>query len=290
MKFWILAALIVAAPLSAQQQPIALDSCLYKIPKSAFKRVPVFLEANADSAVRPILPAADLFAQSVGLKIRELLGAGESNLPEADSAVDWRRVWGQLDVVVRRDGPLTWHAPEWSVGADTSKSSAPALLARALNLVIASGETVSLPDGFPADSAVFGLAFVNPTVRKDGRVIPVRGRRPVAVFTLEVAWTKNPEMLAYPHIDYPAISRSSFAIGNVVLSFAVDKKGQIDMQSVKEIWPHGVKRLAGTEGAAYDAFLKAVKRGLPTGKYAPAIIGGCTVSQTVVQTFEFRMP
>ncbi|HEU4880567.1 MAG TPA: hypothetical protein VFT21_14015, partial [Gemmatimonadaceae bacterium] len=98
-----------ASSAAAQRQPIAADSCLSSIPASAFKRVPVFLEATQqDSASRAILPNADFFTQAVAFRIRELLGASDAKLIEADSAIDWRTLWGEVVVSVKKGAPLTW--------------------------------------------------------------------------------------------------------------------------------------------------------------------------------------
>ena len=136
---------LLALPASAQKQPVELDSCLYRIPASAFKRVPVFLEATADSQSRAILPGADLFAQSVAFKLRELVGGNESRLAEADSSVWWASLWGEVVVTVTRAGPLTWHVADWSVGADTLPKSALAVLRRSIEAVASSGELIALP-------------------------------------------------------------------------------------------------------------------------------------------------
>ena len=273
----------------AQNQPLEADSCLSRLPASAFKVVPVFLEATADSTARAILPAADLFSQSVAFKLRELLGSDGATLPVADSIIGWRTLWGEAAVIAHRGGAPTLRIPEWSAGADSLPKSSLRLLVRAISEVIASGETVSIPESIPADSISFRLSFLFPDVTKQGKVIPVKGRQPIPVFTISVAWRKSPEMARFPRIDYPEISRTRSAVGVVRLAFAIDKNGQVDPESVREVWPAGIPKPQGDLLKAYEAFLSAVKRGLPTGKYSPASFGGCPVRQVVVQSFDFQV-
>jgi len=285
-----LVTLLLAVPVAAQKQPIEPDSCLYRIPASAFKRVPVFLEATADSASRAILPGADLFAQSVAFRLRALLGGNESKLAEADSTIDWNRMWGEVRVTLHKNDAPTWVIPDWSSSDSDHARSALTFLQKAIQDVVASGETVAIPDGSLGDSITFGLSLVHPRVMKDLKLIPVKGRQPIPVFTMAVAWEKSVELTKFPHIVYPEFSRSLGAIGNVMLSFAVDKQGRADMETVKEMWPPAAKRLTGDLRQAYDAFLRAVIRGLPSARFSPAVIGGCVMNQKVIQTFHFKIP
>jgi hypothetical protein len=281
--------LLTASTLAAQQQPTTPDSCVEKIPPNSLTRVPVFLEATADSASRVILPDADLFTQSVAFKLRELLGGNESRLPEGDAAVAWDLLWGEVLVTAHRGGPPTWAVPAWSVMADTLPRSPLRILQRALEAVVASGETVILSDAVAGDSIGFGLSLLNPLVTQSGKVVPLKARQPVPVFTIGVARSKPVELTDEPHIIYPDVSRAMPYVADVRLAFAVDKTGKVDMESVQELWPSGVKRPVGQMLYAYDAFVRAIKRGLPSAKFSPAVLGGCVVRQMVTQTFKFRV-
>lgn len=280
---------LLAVPAAAQKQPMELDSCLYTIPASAFKRVPVFLEATADPQSVAVLPGADLFAQSVAFRLRELMGGNESKLADADSLVDWNRMWGEILVTVHREEPLTWSVAEWSTrAASPPVRSSLGMLKAAINDVVASGETVTMPEGFAGDWVTFGLSLVHPRVTKDGKLIPVKGRQPVPVFTIAVPWEKSVELTRNPNIVYPELSRLMNSIGNVRLAFAVNKEGRVDVATIKELWPPTLKRPTGDLRNAYEAFLRSVIRDLPTARFSPAVIGGCVVKQMVEQTFEFR--
>lgn len=276
-------------PAGAQKQPIEPDSCLYNIPASAFKRVPVFLEATADNQSVAVLAGADLFAQSVAFRLRELMGGNESKLADADSVVDWNRLWGEILVTVHREGPLTWSVAEWSARADAVPlRSSLRMLKTAIGDVVASGETVTMPEGFVGDWVTFGLSLVHPRVTKDGKIIPVKGRQPVPVFTIAVPWEKSVEVTRNPNILYPELSRLMNSIGNVRLAFAVNKQGRVDESTIKELWPPTLKRPTGDLRNSYEAFLRSVIRDLPTARFSPAVIGGCVANQMVEQTFEFR--
>lgn len=276
-------------PAVAQKQPLELDSCLYRIPSKAFKRVPVLLEATADSLSSPVLGAADFFAQSVAFRLREMAGGTDAGLAEADSMVWWPSLRGEVRVTVHRSGPLTWRVPEWSAGADTLRNSALALLLNAVSQVVAGGENVAMPEGLSGDSVVFGLALVNPTVTGEGKILPLRVRQATPVFTIAMPREEPVAILRHPDVSYPELSRTLRTIGNVQLSFAVDRYGRLDMSTVKEVWPASVPRQTGSLLHSYEAFLAAVKRALPSAKFAPASIGGCPVKQTVSQSFEFLL-
>lgn len=287
IAFLLLPALLFAAPVAAQKQPIELDACLYKIPASAFKRVPVLLEATADSTSRSILPAADLFAQSVAFKMRELAGGTDAALPEADAAIWWATLWGEVLVSVRRNGPVTWRVPDWSLGADTIPRSALSILRKSIEAVVATGESIVMPEG-AGDSAVFGLSLVHPLIMKGGKVIPVKARQATPVFTISMPWEQPAEVLKLPDLEYSTFAYRTGATATVRLSFMVDKAGRPDPASVKEVFLPGEKRPVGEDRIYADTFIRIVKRALPTAKFAPAVIGGCELNQVVQQVFDFR--
>ena len=292
MKTWpFLLSIAVLAPASsagAQNLPSEIDSCVARIPASALKRVPVYLQAMADHAATAILPEADLFAQSVGFKLRDMLGGSEQRLPEADSAFAWESLWGEVGVTAHRGGSITWRVPVWSAPADTLPRSSLKMLQSAIRAVVASGETVMLPQALPYDSLSFGLSLINPQVTQAGKIIPAKSRQPTPVFTIAVPWTQPVDQTRGPDIDYPQISRSNAITGKVRVSFQVNKSGRAVTDSMIEIWPRDLERPTGELLAAYNAFLNAIRRGLPSARYSPGVVGGCVVSQTVFQAFEFK--
>ena len=288
--FILVLAIGLASSASAQKQPMEIDSCFYKIPKTEFKRVGVFLEATSnDSASAAILPAADLFAQTVAYRVRTLVGKSETVLADADSAIAWWTVGGEVVVVLRPDGRFTWRVPEWSANGDTMSRSSLALLRRAITDVASSGEWITWPDGNKHDSLTFGLSLVAPRVTKDHKVIPVKARQPVAVFTLMVPWEKSVEMLKSPDAWYPNKARNDGAIGMVRLAFLVDKSGRAKPETIKEVFLPGEQRPRGDMADYYNKFLSAVTRSLPSARFSPAVVGGCVMKQMVQQTFEFKL-
>jgi hypothetical protein len=294
MKSWRLLLLFVgvarASAAGAQNGPIEVDSCVSRIPASAFKRVPVFVQATADHAATGILPQADLFAQSVGYKLRDMLGGSEEKLPEADSVITWRLLWGEIGVTAHRNQPVTWSVPDWSIDADTLPHSPLRMLQNAIRAVVASRETVVIPEELPYDSLSFGLSLISPHVTESGKIIPAKSRQPTPVFLLDVPWTKPVEQTRGPNIDYPQISRTNGIQGNIRVMFQVNRSGRAVMETMTELWPRDLKRPTGELLVAYNAFMQGVRRGLPSARYSPAVVGGCVVSAKVVQTFEFKFP
>jgi hypothetical protein len=198
-------------------------------------------------------------------------------------------LFGEVLVTVHRNASLTWHVPEWSRSADTLPRAGLTLLKTALADVVASGETVGFPDGIAGDSISFGLSLVHPIATREGKLIPVKARQAVPVFTIAVAWEKPVELTRNPEIAYPPRSRSMGAIGNVRLAFAVTKEGRVDPATVEEIWPAGLKRPTGDVRDAYEAFRRSVIKARPSARFKPAEIGGCIVNQKVEQTFSFML-
>jgi hypothetical protein len=164
------------------------------------------------------------------------------------------------------------------------------MLQRAVGAVVAGGESVMIPEGFAGDSVTFSLSLINPQVSQSGKLIPASSRQSTPVFTIATAWTKPVTQTREPNIIYPEISRSLMTIGNVRLVFPVDRSGRAIVDSVTEIWPSGVEKPTGDLRDAYEAFVRAVKHGLPQARYSPGVIGGCTVKQMVSQIFEFKYP
>ena len=146
-----------------------------------------------------------------------------------------------------------------------------------------------LPEGFTADSAAFSITIHRPMVNRSGVVMPVALRQAVPLFSIRTPWETPVEMTKEPRITYPELSRTNAAYGTVRFAFTVSETGRADIASVEEVWPEGVARPTGDLRDYYSAFLSAVKRGLPSGRYQPAMIGGCAVSQRVIESFEFKL-
>ena len=290
--FSLAAIVLLLAPVGATgQSPTGSGSaCVDALDTASFHRVPVLLNATVpDAKWSAVLPGADLLAQSVALRVRELLGSAEGALPAADSLVNWKNLWGTIAVTVTRDGRFRSQVHSSSTMAMADPGSVLVLVKRALDEVAASGELVMWPETLAGDSATFSITIHRPIVNKAGIVTPVALRQAVPLFTIKTPWESPVDVKRNPRITYPEVSRTNAAYGTVRFAFTVTETGKPDVSSVEEVWPEGVARPKGDLLDYYAAFLSAVKRGLPSGQYQPAMIGGCAVSQRVIESFEFKL-
>lgn len=278
-----------ASAVMAQDFLTLSDSCVNNIPASARSRVPVFIEASAPVDPLGLLPQADFFTQAVGVRIRELLGGQGPDLPEADSVLAWNLLWGQLTVTAHQNQKPTWSMRSKSNGVDSLPHSALGLLRRAVEDVVASGETIMMPENASPDSMDFGLSFLAPTVDRSGKTIPLKARQPIPVFTIAVAWTRPVEVKRNPVIDYPSPIGLKKYVGTVKLGYVVDPTGRVDASTIEDLWPPGVAQPSPDILRAYNGFVAAARNGLATARFSPASIGGCVVSQRVLHSFQFEI-
>ena len=265
--------LVLPLDLRAQDQSSAptLNSCLAAIPQSAFKRVPIVVSVTAESPTSlPILPAADLLAQSVAERVRARFGSVDGPPPEADSVLRWDQLGGQMVVVARRDGTYSWTVERTNTLPGETRAFD--ILADAFAQTAASGESMFWPESSKADSMFFILNLEYPLVREDGKVVPRKLRMAFPLFSLSMPWMKEAEMKRFPRIDYP--SRPPAVHVGVVVEFVVDTVGKIENGSMHEYVRHGSPALTGEEAAYYRTFRAAVLRGMSTGVYAPSLAGG----------------
>lgn len=282
---------ISSAPSIAQQKLPDAEQCFSAIPIGEFKRAIVFLQADADIAGLPYLPSAEVFAQAVAFKLREILGATSSQLPQADSVIMLSRLDGQMIVTAHRTRPLTWRIPSWYPKAsDTVSRSSFALLAQGIKLTVADGDGIPLPENFKGDSVSFRLSFHYPFID------PHTGSNDynnlgegAAAFTLLLPWGKRVEQLRGPTIHYPESAKNLPHINTVRLAFTVDRTGHAIPASARDLWPDERPLPFGPQLLAYQSLLRAVKEGLRSAGYSPAQLGGCPVEETVTQRYDFRI-
>jgi hypothetical protein len=277
----VLSLFATAIPLAAQS-----NTCLAKLQPNVFTRVPVLIDTQADESTAAILPAADILTQILTERIRKRVGSETGTLSAGDSLVSWQQLGGSVIVTTKRDGTFTWKN-DTTVSADFMGTKGLDILTRALTEASAGGERVFWPENAKQDSLSFQLSFVTPGVRENGKLEPLKVRVANPVFTLMIPWFKAAEMSEKPRIDYPIRPQSGSAEGKVVLDFVVDSLGHIDPASVKEVAP--AKKPIGEDGAYYQRFLASTIRGVPSGKYKPATIGGCPINQQVRQSFDFKL-
>ena len=287
----ILVALLVPAITQAQSDSYDRSSaCVESLDPASFHRVPVVLNATvADARWVSILPGADLLNQSVALRVREILGQREAALPAADSVVNWKNLWGTIAVTATRDGRFRTRVHSSSVSAMDDPRSVLVLVVRALDDIASSGELVMWPEDLTGDSASFNITIHRPVVNKSGVMKPVALRQAVPMFTIGTPWESPVDVKRQPRIVYPELSRTNAVYGTVRFAFTVTESGKADISTIEEVLPDGVVRPSGDLLAYYSAFLSAVKRGLPSAEYHPAVIGGCPVRQKVIESFEFKL-
>ena len=279
-----------ALPLPSLAQPASTGApeCTASLSPTAFHRVPILLNATvSNDDWREILPGADLLAQSVAMQVRSMLGASESELPAADSAVGLANFGGSMIISATRNGRLRSRVHPSSRTSAADSRSALSLIRRALAHLEASGESLMWPERFGPDTVEFSLTIHRPLVDEAGKISPVRLRQPIAVFTLGMPWETPVEQLKEPRIFYPERSRNKRVIGRVQFTFIVDEQGRVDVDSIEEVVPDPGSWPAADIRPHYQAFVAAVKRGLPSAEFRPAIVAGCPKRQLVVQSFEF---
>ena len=228
-----------------------------------------------------------MLTQAVALRMRSLLGGSETVLPHADSLVNWDLLEGAFVVTAMKDGSFRWRASSLNAGVDTLPRAGAGFLRRALEDVASQGERMMWPESFQADSALFEITLKRPIVRKGGEELPLKARLPFPVFTLEVPWQQEVHMTKEPRIDYPESLRRAAVAGGVQLQFVIDEKGKIVPGSIREAWPDSRPRPTGYFRDYYRDFMKAVERGLPSARFSPALVGGCTTRRRVMQIFNF---
>lgn len=281
-KFSLCVLLVPATSLAGQE-------CVAALPASALTRVPVLIDTKpVDSASVAILPAADILTQILTERIRKPLGGDTGPLPPGESIASWRELGGSIVVTAHHDGTFTWKK-NTNVASAFMKTDALDLIARALTESAAAGDRAFWPEGAKDDSLSFELSFATPAVRQGGKIEPLHVRVANPVFTLPMPWFETATMTKEPRIDYPIRSQSSRYEGKAILEFIVDSAGHVLPESIHEIWPEGVKRPVGDEAAYYRSFLAAAIRGLPTGEFKAAMIGGCAINQQVRQAFDFKL-
>ncbi len=282
---------IAAAPARVLSQDLAGDeaACVAAIPQLAFYRVPVVLNATvANQESIAILPSADFLTQAIALSVRSMLGSPDGELPAGDSVIGWRNVWGTIAVTGTPDGRFTWKIPSSSERAAVDSTSALAIVERALKKVAESGELLMWPQDLKRDSVTFNITIHRPLVRQTGVVSPVAVRQAFPMFTLRMPWESPVDIRKGPRIVYPERSRKGGAIGVVRMQFVVNRHGRLEPGTVMEVWPDGVPQPDADVLPFYKAFVAAVRRGLPTAEFHPAMIGGCAMKQLVIESFEFQ--
>lgn len=268
-------------------------ACLDSIPASALTQVPVYLEAQPlDSTARALTPPADLLASVVAERLREMLGAPPGQPSPGSPAIGWLDVGSGVRVTMHRDGRFTWagQAPDSAVASvGAGRGALTDSIVRALASLDEAGERMFWPEGVEADSSRFRLALIHPTVHRDGRIGELRARLALPVTSVAVPWETPVVALHQEPPRYPSSTQRSGVGGTVIMRWIVNARGEVDMGTVRDVWPDDRPRLKGEMGRHYDFLVQAVRRSLARSRFEPARVGGCAVPQLMQQPFVFDL-
>lgn len=269
----------------------ASPECVAAIPSSAYRHVPVYIEASVvDSTLNQVLPSADRLTAAVAHLVRSSFEppTGTDSLPVADGLLHWSRLGSGVNVVVQRDGGFTWSTPGTGrVEVDSMYAPSRMLLAQALSALQNAGMKADWAPAVAGDSFSFRIRYRSPEVRPDGELERFTARFAIPVFEMRMPWVTSTKQLRAPRITYPKETSSRSVEGTVIMEFVVDTAGLAVRESIKDVWPKENPRYEGQMGRFYNLFVAAVRRGIPTARYTPATIAGCPRTELVQQPFVF---
>ena len=267
-----------------QVQHSTADPCLARLPDSlATGRDTAYIHAFIlDTAALVLMPEADLLAQRVAARLRDLLGGRRDTLPTGEPLISWRSdIGGNVVVVAHRDGRATWHV----LPPSSDDTLAVHAMDSAVALAAAQGDMVTWTHEAGLDSAAIRLAF-------DRDVEPrySRGVGPgFAVFAQRMAPAQRPAVLGHPVPPYPQWLRNAGIGGHLVMEAIIDTLGRAEAGSVRDLWPAGYPRFKGSQEAAYEAFVAAARQTVLRARFTPGRIMGCAVRVRVQIPFNFQV-
>ena len=227
---------------------------------------------------------ADIFAQSVSLRMRSLLNARGDTIPPGEPITTWRKMKSHipLGITIYRNA-----APVFRLLSPHTDSVTAATLLAAARKAMDEGEGPFWPEGTPGDSLSFGLSLA---LTAPGKLkLEDTGRIAFPVFSVFFP-PAVPAKLTHKSLPaYPLSERSAGITAFIVMEFFVDSTGHAVPGSFKEVWSPTKKRPTGQMLAAYNDFLDSVTRWLPNAEFEPARIGGCKVTQLVREPFTFSI-
>jgi hypothetical protein len=249
------------------------------IPSIVYLRATI--KAPADSGVGQM---ADVFAQSVAMRMRSLLNPKGDTLPRGEPTITWRGIEDHipLSVTVYRDA-----APAFRLLSPHTDSVAVTVLLDAVHKTLADGEGPFWPAGTRGDSLTFGLSFALTDLGKTQ--LSDHERFAIPVFSVLFPPKVPPKAKLESAPVYPPAEWHAGITATVIMDFRVDSTGHVIRESIKEVWPPTQKRPTGKLLVAYDDFLNSVTRWLPNATFEPAHIGGCNVQQLVEEPFTFSL-
>ncbi|HET7563982.1 MAG TPA: hypothetical protein VFJ96_03225 [Gemmatimonadaceae bacterium] len=247
----------------------------------------VYLTAESrDSTTRALLANANVLTQAVAERMRALLGASSGQLPSGEPTITWRGIGSGLAITAYRDGHMVSR-----VASDRDDRPSSALIARAFDALLASGDAWFLWPDSAVDSLSFDLELRPAMLDRAGNahLLPMQFGVPVFTVGEPLPLEEDARMIQQPPIHYPRSVESERIEGYLVLQFIVDWTGRVDTSTVRDVWPANRPRLTGEMGRYYQALVNAVRAALPDARFEPARIDGCPVSQLVQMPFAFKM-
>ncbi len=284
-----IACLAIAGESAAAQRVVLMgtlrNSCLDTISMAKATPSVIYLEATVRDSADPRLgQMADIFAQSVAMRVRQQLDARGDTVPPGEPKISWLSITSssRLDVAVTRNGASTYNLVTLHID-----SVAAGMMLRAAQSAASSDEGAFWPGDMPGDTVKFSLSYKMSPRGKTELRNPTRVAFPV--FTLMVPPETPAELIGGGLPQYPPLPRMAGAIAIVTTEFLVDSAGRAMPSTFKEIWGPKDKRPTGQLLEYYEAFVSSIKRWLPSATFAPARVGGCPVPQLVSQPFTFTI-
>ncbi len=275
----VVAQVVQGAPYAIRSKCLDTMSVAPTVPFVVYVRADV-----ADSVTGLIGPMADVFAQSVGQRLRTLLHEHGDTLPSGEPAITWRNISDETPLTVRlvRDSE-----PVYRLASQHIDSVAEAMLLKAAHVAQDSGEGPFWPQNYHGDTLIFGVSFALFPVG------PVReaehGRTAFPVFSVMFPPGTPAKPIQDSQLTYPEDLRSRGVTGVVIANFVVDTSGHPIPGTIKDVWLPSQKRPTGFLLSYYNEFAQSAFRSLKTATYTPARLGGCPVSQLVQQPFTFSL-
>lgn len=301
----------LAREAGAQVRSASELACMQTLPASVFTRVPVYLViSERDSGAAKLLHYdAALLAERVAIRTRTLLGARPDSLPAGEPRVDWQSHGGSVMVTVHRSGPVTWRIDTTAVATNADGETldeyretgipewqrrqrpSTLLLAEAMRAEVAADPPFFVwPADARGDSLRIALRFTHPTIKPTGVVAGSVEERPAfPAFTLAEPWTTDVEELRSGRVEYPGHSSTRGVTGTIILEYAVDTLGMVEMRSVRDSWQSKRPRPQGDRARHYAAFVDAARRSLVKSRHRPALVGGCPIRQIVQKPFTYSI-
>ena len=262
-------------------------ACTSRIPVSEMAPVVVYayVDIPTDTVSLRIRPAAQVLVARIARNVRTAFGAGSDGPSPGEPRVRWQGVNGEIHLIAHRDGRLIWTAPE----GDSLYTSAIRAVASALRAVTDSGGRLAWPDSIAADSAHFTISLHAPILNRDGFGSSPKLDRAEPLFQVMQPWIELARPIPGAAPILPQLPKAGWPDAVLPYTFFVDASGRADAGTARELRRADHPPRTGAEGRYYDAFARSIRDFLKTAQFEPARIGGCPVSQTVRQSFDFRL-